>query len=103
MHEHDVAAVHGVESFFDPLSRTERTPVDRADIPQHHFLSASLRFVTHASAIATMRRTIETRRDANHIAQGLGPIANLRTRGSSRHEPRMAMAVSVIAERMSGR
>lgn len=82
MHEHDVAALHRIEALFDRLRRAERAPVDGTDIPQHHLLAAALRFIAHARTIAPVRRTIETRRHADHIAQRLRSVTNLRTRGA---------------------
>lgn len=102
VHQRDIAALHGAQPLLNAVSRAEWTPIDCADIPQHHSLTAALRFITHARARTTVRRTIEARFDSQHIAQGFRAVANLCACCSLRHEPRMPMAERVIADGVPG-
>lgn len=101
MHQHNGVRRNRSQAPLDAARPSQRPPIDSAHIPHNEALAQTLRFVRHAGAAPAVRRTKQSRRDAGRIRQAGGAVAHFRTRCGGGHNPGVAVAESVIAERVT--
>src|SRR5688572_1272232 len=100
--QHDVTRPRALESPPHALRFRERTPVDRAHVPEDDALTRAPRLVEHCGATATERRSEQPRRHAEHLRNRIAAAAYFGAGILFAHEPRMTMAVAVVADLVTG-